>query len=223
MIIIGHRGVPSLEPENTIRSFKKAEELKVDMIELDLRLSKDNEIVIIHDYNLKKLFEIDAEVNDLTLQELKQISLAASREIPTLKEVLEQISSPLNLHIKVPGMEKQLLELLKQFPHKILISSVFPKILQKIRNLDGSIRLGLIIGKSELHLMFILNWLVRNLNLYSIHPKNVLISFGSMPIFQQYGRKVIIWDISTVSDYQRAQRLDAEGVITDFPQDFVKS
>lgn len=220
MLIIGHRGVASLEPENTIRSFKKAVELGVDMIELDVRLSANGQIVVIHDGNLKRLFEVDSDVSELTVQELKELS-GPQREIPTLAEVLAEISAPVNIHVKVPEMEKQLIDTLKKFPHKILISSVFPKILKKIRILEGSIQLGLIIGKSELHLMFILNWLVRDLNLYSIHPKNILISFGSIPIFKWHNRKVIIWDVNTQKDFQRAADLGADGVITDYPQLFV--
>src|SRR3989338_11409650 len=108
MLIIGHRGASSLEPENTIRSFKKAEELGVDMIEMDLRLTLDNQIVISHDDNLKRIFGIDKSIRKSTLGELKDISIAKGREIPTLKEALSSVVKPLNLHIKVVGLEKSL-------------------------------------------------------------------------------------------------------------------
>ena len=74
MIIIGHRGASGLEPENTIRSFKKAEELGVDMIEMDVRQSKDGELVVIHDRTLKRLFGVRKAVADLTVSELQEIS-----------------------------------------------------------------------------------------------------------------------------------------------------
>ena len=207
-----------MEPENTIRSFKKAESLGVDMIEMDLRLTKDREIVIFHDWNLKRLYGIKSEVNDLTLEQIKEISQG---EIPTFEEVLSQIQTPLNLHIKVAGMEVQVLEALKKFSHRVLISSVFPRILKKIRALDGSIRLGLIIGGSELHLMFILNWLVKNLNLYSIHPKNILVSAATMPILRWQKRMVIVWDVNSKKDFDRLVKLGADGIITDHPQKFI--
>jgi glycerophosphoryl diester phosphodiesterase len=218
MMVFGHRGVPSEELENTIRSFKKAEALGVDMIEMDLRVTRDQKIVIYHDWNLKRLYGINQEVKSVMLEELKEISKG---EIPTLEEVLAEIKSPLNLHIKVSGMEAQVLDALKNFPHRVLISSVFPKILKKFRALDGNIRLGLIIGGPELHLMFILNWLVRDLNLYSIHPKNILVSFASMPIMKWQKRKVIVWDVKTKKDFDRLSKLGADGIITDFPQKFI--
>ena len=218
MLIIAHRGASGLEPENTIRSFKKAEELGADMIEMDLRLTKDNQIVVIHDWNLKRLYGVKSEVNDLTLDELRNIS---KDQIPTLKEVLSEIKTPLNLHIKVPGMEARVLEAIKSFPHRVLISSVFPRILKKIRILDGNIQLALIIGGPELHLMFVLNWLVKSLNLYSVHPKNILVSFASMPILSWNKRKVIVWDVNSKKDFERLIKLGVDGVITDHPEKFI--
>lgn len=219
MLIIGHRGVPTLEPENTISSFKKAEELGVDMVEMDLRLTKDDQIVVVHDWNLIRMYGVNAEIKDLTVEQIKKIS---HDQIPTFEEVLSEVKTPMNLHIKVSGMEKKILDLVKEFPHRVLISSVFPRILKKIRTLDGNIRLGLIIGGPELHLMFILNQLVKKLNLYSIHPKNVLVSFASMPILRWHKRKVIVWDVNRKKDFDRMVKLRVDGIITDSPQKFIE-
>ncbi|MBX4191305.1 MAG: hypothetical protein KW804_00705 [Candidatus Doudnabacteria bacterium] len=219
MWIIGHRGVPSLEKENTMRSFKKAEELGVDMIEMDLRSTKDGSIVIIHDWNLKRLYGLNQEIADLMLDELKEISKG---EIPTFDEVISELKTPLNLHIKVSGIEEKVLKSLKNFSHRVLISSVFPKILKKFRTLDENIQMGLVIGGPELHLMFILNWLIKDLNLYSIHPKNILVSFASMPILKWQKRKVIVWDVNTKKDFNRLAKLKADGIITDHPQKFIE-
>src|SRR3989344_952486 len=218
MLIIGHRGAAGLVSENTLGSFKKAEDLGVDMIELDLRLSKDRQIVVIHDWSLMRLFRVSAFVSDLTVEQLKQIS---NNQIPTLTEVLAAVHTPLNLHVKVSGMEEQLLKQIKSFPHKVLISSVFPRILKKIKALDGNIQLGLIIGGPELRLMFILNWLVRDLNLYSIHPKNVLVSFATMPLFKWHKRKVIVWVVNRKRDFERLSKLKVDAIITDHPEKFI--
>ena len=107
MLIIGHRGAAGLEPENTIRSFLKAAELKVDMIEMDLRESKDGQVIIFHDHILQRLFGINKAVKHLTVAELKEISVA--REIPTLDEVLATIKSDLQLDVKVHGLEEKIL------------------------------------------------------------------------------------------------------------------
>src|SRR3989338_2105474 len=176
MLIIGHRGAPSLEPENTIRSFKKAQELGVDMVEMDLRQSADGEIVISHDASLQRLFGIDKEISELSLASLKEMTIDRGREMATLAEALAQINLPVNLHIKVHGLEEKLISQVQGFPHKVLISSTFPGVLEKIKTLDGKADLGLIIGRGELRLLPIIRRLTVDLDLFSIHPKSILVS-----------------------------------------------
>ncbi|MEJ2272462.1 MAG: glycerophosphodiester phosphodiesterase family protein, partial [Candidatus Bathyarchaeota archaeon] len=72
MLKIGHRGAKAYEPENTLRSFRKAIELGVNAIELDVRKTKDNELVVIHNEELNKTTNGNGSVNELTLKEIKQ-------------------------------------------------------------------------------------------------------------------------------------------------------
>lgn len=216
MLIIGHRGAAGLEEENTIRSFKKAQSLGVDMIELDVRLSKDHQIMVIHDSNLKRRFGVNKAVADLTATELKQIS--AKREIPTLQEALENISVPLNIHAKVHGLESQLLKSLKNFSPRVLISCVYPGVLKKIRTLDGNVRLGLVIGPGELHLVPILNYLTRKIDLYSIHPSYSIVSRASIALIRGLSkRKIFVWTINTLKQFAKVSKLGVDGVFTNYP------
>lgn len=216
MLIIGHRGAAGIEPENTIRSFKKAESLGVDMIELDVRLSKDHQIMVIHGRNLKRLFGVNKAVADLTAMELKKIS--AKREIPTLQEALENISVPLNIHVKVHGLESQLLASLKKFSPRVLISCTYPGVLKKIRTLDENVRLGLVIGAGELHLLPILNHLTRKIDLYSIHPSYPIVSKASIALIRGLSkRKIFVWTINTLKQFTKVSKLGVDGVFTNYP------
>ena len=73
ILIIGHKGANKSEPENTIKSFRKAIELQADYIELDVQVSKDGEIVVIHDYEISELTGHSGIVKEMTLNELKQL------------------------------------------------------------------------------------------------------------------------------------------------------
>ena len=223
MLVIAHRGASGLEPENTIRSFKKAQELGVDMIELDVRQSSDGELVVIHDSHLKRIFDIDKAVGQTTVSELKQISSNAGREIPTLAEVLKEISIPLDLDIKVHGIESKLLDTVKNFPANVLISSIYPGVLKKIRALDKKIQLGLIVGRGELHLLPVINPLIEKLDLYSIHPKYMLVYKASMAILKMSKRKIFPWTVNEPHEFDRVNKLNLDGIITDQPQLFVKN
>lgn len=215
MLIIGHRGAAGLERENTISSFKKAQQLGVDMIELDVRRSKDGELVVIHDADLKKVFGIRKKVAHLTLVQLKTFT---GGEIPTLKEALASIKMPLDVHVKIHGAEKQLLKELKNFPHKVLISSTFPGVLKKIRALDGKVQLGLVVGKGELHLMPILHYLTKKVDLHSIHPSYQIVSKASIGLIRKSSkRKIFVWTVNTVKQFEKVSKLGVDGVFTDYP------
>ena len=89
LLIIGHRGAKGHAPENTLISFQKALELGVDGMELDVHLSTDNQIMVIHDETVNRTTNGNGFVNQLSLQELKALRIADAHQIPTLAEVLD--------------------------------------------------------------------------------------------------------------------------------------
>lgn len=198
MLIIGHRGAAGLEAENTIRSFQKAEELGVDMIEMDLRLRRDGEIVVVHDPDPKKIYE----------------------GAPRLVDVLPIIKIPVNLEIKEPGFEKKLLEAIKEFPFEILISSFKPQVLKKIRILDRNIQLGLIIApKKQWDYLFVPITLFFSffLKLHSVNPHYLLLTASRMQLMRRLKLRVFPWVINTQEEFRKTKQLGVDGVITDYP------
>lgn len=97
--IVGHRGAPLEEPENTIESFKKAIGFGVDFFECDVHLTKDGEIVVIHDATLERTTDGKGYVKDYTLSELKKLTVGGKYRVPTLREVLK-LDFPLAIELK---------------------------------------------------------------------------------------------------------------------------
>ncbi|MBS4195691.1 glycerophosphodiester phosphodiesterase family protein [Lederbergia citri] len=89
IIVAAHRGFSSEYPENTLLAFQKAVDIGVDMIEFDLRLSKDDEVAIIHDQTVDRTTNDSGKVNDLTLKELKELDAGDGQKIPSLEEFCE--------------------------------------------------------------------------------------------------------------------------------------
>jgi glycerophosphoryl diester phosphodiesterase len=89
MLRIGHRGARAYAPENTLTSFKKALEIGVDAIELDVRKTKDNQLVVIHDADVKRTTDGEGLVNELTLKEIEGFDAGSGEKIPTLEETLD--------------------------------------------------------------------------------------------------------------------------------------
>lgn len=217
MLVIAHRGASGLEPENTIRSFKKAQEFKIDMIEMDIRETLDGHLIAHHDHNLKRLFNVRKHIALATLDELKEISRAAGKEIPTLAEALREIGVPIILDVKVHGIEQKVMDHIKNFSPKVLISSTYPKVLKKFRALDEKIDLALVIGKGELHLLPLIHFLTHKLNLYSIHPKYVLANALTIAGLRTVGKKIHVWTVNEQHEYERMKKLTVDGIFTDCP------
>ena len=85
---VGHRGASALAPENTLRAIELAIDLGLDLVEVDVYLSRDGEVVVIHDENLRRLAGRSEAVADLTAAELSRVDLGAGQGVPRLVDVL---------------------------------------------------------------------------------------------------------------------------------------
>ncbi|MFA5646065.1 MAG: glycerophosphodiester phosphodiesterase family protein [Candidatus Ratteibacteria bacterium] len=123
LLVVAHRGLSSLYPENTLIAFEKAIDLDIDMIELDVRLTKDKKIVVFHDAELHRLTKGSGAISDYTYAELKKFPIKTKRErmavqhIPLLEEVFEVYGSQgrWRIEIKQEGLEEDLISLIRKY------------------------------------------------------------------------------------------------------------
>lgn len=162
-----HRGCSQRYPENTLLAFEKAIELKkLTGIELDIQLTKDGEIVVIHDERVDRTTESIGFVRDYTLAELKKLHIYAdvnpNQQIPTIDEVFDLIGPRLKTGMKLnielknsvypyPGMEEKIIELVHKrgIEQAIVYSSFYAKSLEKIRQLDQDAEIGILDVKAS--------------------------------------------------------------------------
>ncbi|MCI0526440.1 MAG: hypothetical protein L0Y56_03175, partial [Nitrospira sp.] len=162
---IAHRGASGHAPENTLASFQKALEVGAHMIELDVHLSLDKELVVIHDRSLKRTTGHRGSVGRVPLQQLKTLDAGSwfntqyqGERIPTLQEVFSLIDSRVRLNIEIktglrayPDLEKKLLDCLDGYPqHKPPLLSCFDEsVLQRVRKIDTNIPIGYLFEKGR--------------------------------------------------------------------------
>jgi glycerophosphoryl diester phosphodiesterase len=143
MLRIGHRGAKAYEPENTLRSYKKALEIGVDAVELDVRKTKDNQLVVIHDADVKRTTNGKGLVNELTLEQIKGFSAEKGEKIPTLKEALDFLDKKVKIliELKETGVEEKVLSLVREngLQKNVIITSFLEDALRKIRELDNEV------------------------------------------------------------------------------------
>ena len=125
-----HRGFSGKYPENTMLAFRKAIELGVDGIELDVHLTKDGQLVIIHDETTNRTCGVSGQVGKMTMEELRQLDASylwrgqlEQNPIPTLREycqLVEKLPLVTNIELKTniyeyPGIEAKVLEMIREF------------------------------------------------------------------------------------------------------------
>ena len=217
MLVIGHRGAAGLAPENSVSSLKAAEGAGAGMVEVDLRMTADQKVVLMHDPTLLRTHDDRRKLSDLTLAEVQAVGKREGREIPELSEFLNEAKVPLNLELKVQGMEEAVLSAIERFPHRVLISSHLPPVLKKVRALDGKIQLGFIIGQRMGFMFPLMMAVARQLDLHSIHPIHTLITPAHMKSMRRLGAKVYPWTVNDVHEFLVLKGLGVDGIFTDYP------
>ncbi|TCC32219.1 glycerophosphodiester phosphodiesterase [Kribbella sindirgiensis] len=120
-VLAGHRGNMAAAPENTLLSFASAEQVGVDEIELDVHLTRDGALAVIHDHTVERTAatttpHMRTPIKDLTLEQLRTVDLGHDQRIPTLDEVLDSTTALLRVEIKALAAAKPLAELLSKRP-----------------------------------------------------------------------------------------------------------
>ncbi|MCW4018186.1 MAG: glycerophosphodiester phosphodiesterase [Candidatus Bathyarchaeota archaeon] len=216
MIKVGHRGARAYEPENTLRSFKKALELGVDAVELDVRRTKDDAIVVIHDADVKRAANGKGLVGDLTLKEVQSFATEKEERISTLEEVLDFLDGKVKVFVelKEEGLEEQVLVLVEQKGMKknVVLVSFLEEALRKVRELDAEVETGLIYVKHTNPIKAALElkaqWLV---SLYHFtHTANVQKA-------HENGLKILVWTVNSKEDAAAMAKKGVDGIASDKP------
>jgi glycerophosphoryl diester phosphodiesterase len=141
VLIIGHRGARNLWPENSLEGFERTRDLGVDAVEFDVHLSRDGELVVIHDPTLERTTQRTGPVADRTATEL------AAMGVPNLEAVLDiYAGTPIELHVEIKtdalgrpyeGLEKRLLDVIgrRELEQQAIVTSFVPGILETVRRL----------------------------------------------------------------------------------------
>lgn len=150
--IIAHRGIYDNKKvvENTLEAFKKAIN-KGYAIELDLRITKDNKVVVFHDDTLDRLSSKKGKIEDLTLDEIKNIQLINKASIPTFEEVLELVNGKVPLLIELKSnkgftLERETIKTLNNYGGEYAIQSFNPKTIIWLRLFKNNITRGLLVS-----------------------------------------------------------------------------
>ena len=143
-LIVAHRGLSHEFPENTILAFEKAIELGVDGLELDLKRTRDNRLVVIHDDNLLRLTGKEGMVHELTYQELQKFDLGMNQKIPLIEKVLQLAKKRdifLMAELKTFEIEQDTVKMVKKYSmtDRVWFGSMFYPVMMELRDIDPEV------------------------------------------------------------------------------------
>ena len=213
---IGHRGARAYEPENTLRSFQRAIEIGVDAVELDVRKTKDNELVVIHNANVNKTTKGSGSVNELTLEEIKRLVIEKDEKVPTLNEALDFVGKRVIVlvELKETGIEEKTLDLIRQkgLMDNVIIISFIEGSLKKVRELSDEVTTGLIYVRYKNPIQTALE-----LKTEYLLPLHNFTSSANVNKAHENGLKVIVWTINKKEDVAKYRNKGVDGIASDCP------
>ena len=221
---IAHRGASGSYPENTLSAFRAAIEAGADMCELDVQMTRDGAIVVIHDDTVDRTCDGIGKVAAMTLGELQGLNAAAKsirgavERIPTLDEVFEVTSGHcgLNVEIKARGVEEKVVAIIRRHAaiETSLVSNFDWKSLARINQIDPSIRFGLL---SEEDPQKLLDAAIK-MKAESINPRYDLATAELCAAAHGHGLKVIVWTVNEPESAKILLERGVDGIITNFPE-----
>jgi len=221
ILIIGHRGASATYPANTLKAFKKAIELNADYVEFDIHITKDDEIVIIHDSDTYNTTGVKGLVKDMTLEQIKQLDAGEGEKIPTLQELISIARNKIGLQIeiKATNLLEKLLGVLKKedLLDTPIISSFMIDELLKLKQLNPNLKVGLL-TPVELKKPNLIKRKIEKIaknNFYSLHPYYSNTDKEIVDFAHERGLKVIVWTVNDRKNIENLIEIGVDGIITD--------
>lgn len=194
MIIIGHRGAAALEPENTLLSIERAMDIGVDAVEIDVHLSKDKELVVIHDATVDRTTNGTGLVSSYTVQEIKRLDAGKGEAIPTLQEVINLIDKRVMLiiELKEEGTEKSVVDLIvrNDLIDKACVISFWHRLVKTVKEMDSRIKTGVLLVGSPVS-----TCIATQASADTLVMKYTFVDQELVEIAHKKGFKVFIWNI----------------------------
>ena len=231
---IAHRGYRARYPENTLVAFQAALDAGVQMIELDVTLSRDRKLVVIHDATLERTTNGEGAVKEHTLAQLKQLDAGgwfhprfAGEHLPELSEVLDLADGQVLINIEIKphayephhppdAVERQTVELVcrRNIAERVLISSFDLNLLKYIATLEHAPALGLI-SRNPADRHTLEN--CEQLNAVSWHPNHQILTPDQVKTMHAHAIRVFPYNADTSAEIARVLEMDVDGVISSDP------
>ncbi len=228
--IWAHRGASGYAPENTLEAFSMAVDMGVDGIELDVQMTKDGYLVVVHDERIDRVSDGNGCVKDYTLQELKKFRFNKTHpeyenaRVPTLREVYELLRGTdlcINVELKTglysyEGIEERVLDLTRRMgmEGKVIYSSFNHYSIAKIKKLNSDVKVGILYSDG----IYNVADYAKGIGASALHPAFYNLRYqGFMEAARAAGLNVHVWTVDTEEEAKTCVEMGVEAVISNYP------
>lgn len=242
--IIAHRGGAKLAPENTLAAFRQAIDLGVDMIEIDVHLSKDGHIMVIHDFTLDRTTTGKGRIVDLTLDEIKKYDAGIKfsdtfrgEKVPTLEETMDLLKGKTALLIEIkknkdeqyPGIEEKIVETIHKYHATdwVVVQSFNRYSILQTKKTDPAITTFYLTGGNFDALYSGISEKLKTGEKIvkafdGVAPNYSRLSGEKVKTLQKAGFKVYTWTVDKPADMKKIAGWQIDGIITNAPDKLIE-
>lgn len=231
LMTVAHRGAAGYCPENTMASFRRAIDMKADLLELDVHLSKDGELIVIHDHSIDRTTNGMGKVSDYTLEELRRWDAGSwfdiqfeGEKIPSLREVLELSKGKAGLLIEIknpllnPEIELKLADELKANGvelTEVIVQSFDSEVIERFHKILPEVALGILVSKEE-------SCTRDRIMEYAAYCTYMnasigLVSLEMVDMIHSQHMKIFPWTVRAMEQVRPLIEMGVDGIITDYP------
>jgi glycerophosphoryl diester phosphodiesterase len=230
MIVIAHRGASAAAPENTLRAFELAIKQGAQMIELDLHLTGDNRVVVIHDPVLDHTTDLKGRIDQMALAEIRQANAGQGERVPTLEETLDLTHGKARLYLEIKDRRaaNETLRLIRarRCESEIMIASFDLELMRRLGKEVRDIELGVILGTESLNPMVrwreAFPWIALRHIDYQVLCLQVELCFRYLAKrVKASGKKLYVWTADEEKDFARMISLRVDGIVTNVPDKLI--
>ncbi len=220
MLCIGHRGAMGYEPENTLLSIRKALELGVDAIEIDVHNVEDN-LVVIHDRDLSRTTNGHGYIDEVSFAYLRSLDAGKGEQIPTLNEVFDTVhrQATINIELKGSNTAKLVVELIQKYLQQgwsyrdFLVSSFNHYQLNQVKLADSRVKIGILIYGLPWEYLKIAQKLATDLIIFSLD----YVTPQLVATVHQHNLLIWVYTVNRHNDIRHMRELQVDGIFTNYP------
>jgi glycerophosphoryl diester phosphodiesterase len=230
-LVIAHRGASGTCPENTLAAFRRAAAMGAHMVELDVQLTRDGGVVVIHDWTLERTTDGAGAVRERTLADIRRLDAGSwfgpafrDTQVPTLAEVLAAVELPINVELKPvgdDGLEARALAVVESAHAlaRVVFSSFDDGALMRLRARSAHATLAVLRNRGPVTDAVAC---AERVGARALHLRKDGATADAVRVAARAGLPVRAWTVNEHEEMDRLVAAGVEGVFTDFPERFLQ-